>query len=227
MKKTILIVLFSLSGCAATPQKQSDLFDSDTITTPNYLDLPETFHDQNGYGFKTQSRKWTVGELKGKYKEATGNDLTSVSAGLCGWDEGCYQKAYIQKYQEGINTYRKAFYAEIEREKQKEEESCMANKECWKEKNTNNAIVELRTQYMAFLGINQYQQSDADMIARKACRSAGVAQRNGVSASELKNRFRLIEGLSPQNRYTLSALAQACWTLSKYGIADGTEKIDP
>ncbi|MEX0557270.1 hypothetical protein D3C80_25480 [compost metagenome] len=70
-----------------------------------------------------------------------------------------------------------------------------------------------------------YQQADYDAGVRIMCRSAGKTQRNGVPLERMKENINLAEGIGPEMRYQMVKVAEACWTLSKNGIPDGTTQI--
>ena len=82
----------------------------------------------------------------------------------------------------------------------------------------DSASYDLNSIYYSIMAQNPYLQADYDGFIRRTCRGAGVGQRNGMSLEALQQKIDLVEGIAPQTRYEIKQIAEACWTLSKYGV---------
>ena len=208
MKRLIFTLVFPLllTGCAATPQDQKNLYDN----VPMRSDSGET---------------WTVSSLKKDFMDRTGKELVAPGALDCQWNQECYYNAYAKAHDDGLKPYIEAQEKEQRREIAQETAACNASPDCRREKAISNASDSLNQQYQMVLAMNPYDQGDFDGAIRKVCRVAGESQRQGVSLDTMRENMRLAEGIDPQTRYAAIQVATACWILSENGVSDGTTKI--
>ncbi|HCI9591530.1 TPA: hypothetical protein NQF56_002398 [Klebsiella variicola] len=213
MMKAISIcaaVLF-FSGCSMSP--------NDSIT----------YQKNNGFEWKkfqtNSNESLSASDLRKDYKEKTGMDLPNQSTFECQKDALCYYNKYANAYGTKMNEFEEEKRKKEAVLAQKQVDECMANEQCAAKKKVENASFKLNNLYYGILAQNQYLQADYDAAVRRMCRSAGEAQRNGVSQDNMQKNIDLLEGIAPDTRYQIKQVAEACWTLSRYGVPDGTTEI--
>lgn len=188
--------------------------------------------------FDTGGRKIpdTVNGLKSDFYKKTGNQLV--------FDESLYDgpgslisqrryDAFVEHYTAGIKEHEQRLIeenarkdkAQKEAEQNKRYDECTKDKDCLNDRNITIASRQLNNIYYTLMAQNPYQQAEYDLAVRRMCRSAGEAQRNGVSQEQLQKNIDLVEGIAPATRYQIKQVGDACWLLSRYGIPDGTTKI--
>ncbi|WP_371343873.1 hypothetical protein [Klebsiella quasipneumoniae] len=207
--KLSVAFVMALVGCAATPptaMQQSSSFD--------------------GLTFRSDAGElWTVARLKDDYRKTTGTVLVAPEALSCEWNSSCYYNKFAHAYDKGMKLYQEEASKKLKAEKEKQDEECRANSECAKEMKVTAAASQLNNVYYTLMAQNPYQQAEYDLAVRRMCRSAGEAQRNGISREQLQKNIDLVEGIAPATRYQIKQVGDACWLLSRYGIPDGTTKI--
>ncbi|HHS9775516.1 TPA: hypothetical protein ACTW8Y_000141 [Raoultella ornithinolytica] len=213
IKKTFLLVLsFSLAGCAMSPAEYIDYQKSNNFDKAKF--------PTNSGGLQS------VADLREIYKNVTGKNLPDQDTSDCRKDNKCYFNRYNDllhdlMYQRQIDQQKKE---NEEFAKQKEDE-CQASKECMGKREIQAASYSLNSIYYSLMAQYPYQQADYDAGVRIMCRGAGKTQRNGVSLERMKENINLAEGIGPEMRYQMIKVAEACWKLSKYGVPDGTTQI--
>lgn len=221
MKRIIIAISLVLAGCSATQEQQSNRFDSRNIDTKGErILLPE-----KGGLVSRVPDNLTVRNLKSNYKEITGEELLVGDTLECGWDENCYKQKYLNFYNDKIGKIQSERVKQLEKKMDEERAKCEADAECRKQKYISSAVSTINMQYRMLIATNPYNQAEADAVFRRVCRGAGEAQRSGVSEEKLIENINLIEGIPPQVRQSIVITARSCWTLSKYGVSDGTVKI--
>lgn len=211
-KKSVLIFFIALSGCAMSPSEYID------YQKANKFD--ETKFSTNSSGMQS------VKDLREIYKKETGENLPEQDTSDCRKDNKCYFNRYSDllhdlMYQRQIDKQKKeneAFAAQKEAE-------CQASKECMAKREIDAASYTLNNVYYSLMARYPYQQADSDAGLRRMCRAAGEAERSGVSLELMKKNISLTEGIGPEMRYQIIQVAEACWTMSKYGVPDGTTQI--
>lgn len=108
---------------------------------------------------------------------------------------------------------------------QADDEQCDKTTSCVKQRDISRATNQLNSTYYLVMARNQYDQSWFDLNLRTLCKSAGIAQRNGISLDKIKYDVEQQPGLSPEVRGQFRDVAVSCWVLSKNGIQDGTTTI--
>ncbi|EKA8127146.1 TPA: hypothetical protein OUG30_000600 [Klebsiella pneumoniae] len=213
IKKSILLALsFSLSGCAMSP--------GEYIAYQKSNNFDKTKFSTNSGGMQS------VEDLREIYKNVTGQNLPFQDTSDCRKDNACYFNRYNDllhdlMYQRQIETQKK----ENEEFARKKETECQASKECMAKREIDAASYTLNNVYYSLMARYPYQQADSDAGVRHMCRVAGAAQREGVTLEFMKQHISLTEGIGPEMRYQIIQVAEACWKMSKYGIADGTTQI--
>ncbi|EKQ3325076.1 hypothetical protein G3W18_08325 [Klebsiella pneumoniae] len=211
MKKIITLsaIFIIISGCARTPptaEQQANAFD-------------------NAHHRSNSGKIWTVTELKDDYKKITGNYLIVPEALSCGWHDVCYYNAYANAHDDGIKTFKNNEVLKRQSEQKRKEEDCRSNEKCAAKMEIDSASYTLNSIYYSLMARYPYQQADSDAGVRRMCRAAGEAERSGVSLELMKKNISLTEGIGPEMRYQIIQVAEACWTMSKYGVPDGTTQI--
>lgn len=168
----------------------------------------------------------SVADLREIYRNVTGQNLPDQDTSDCRKDNKCYFNRYNDllhdlMYQRQIEQQKKE---NEEFAKQKEAE-CQASKECMSKREISAASYTLNSIYYSLMAQYPYQQADSDAGVRHMCRVAGEAQRSGVPLDLMKEHINLTEGIGPEMRYQIIKVAEACWTLSKNGVPDGTTQI--
>ncbi|WP_177331975.1 hypothetical protein [Klebsiella michiganensis] len=213
IKKSFLLMLsFSLAGCAMSP--------ADYINYQKSNNFDKAKFSTNSGGLQS------VADLREIYRNVTGKNLPDQDTSDCRKDNKCYFNRYNDlfhdlMYQRQIEQQKKE---NEELAKQKEAE-CQANKECMAKREIDSASYTLNNVYYSVMARYPYQQADSDAGVRHMCRVAGAAQRDGVTLEFMKQHISLTEGIGPEMRYQIIQVAEACWKMSKYGIADGTTQI--
>lgn len=134
----------------------------------------------------------------------------------------CYQLSYLQSGSCALDFY----YGELVKRKSEQSDAlCDKNEKCVEERNIYNATRNLNSTYYVVMARNPYDQSEFDLNLRSLCRAAGVAQRRGITLSQIESDIGQQPGLSPEVRGQFKGVAEACWILSENGVADGTTKI--
>ncbi|WP_308537666.1 hypothetical protein [uncultured Kluyvera sp.] len=134
----------------------------------------------------------------------------------------CYHLSYYDSGSCALDYY----YGELlTRKSEKQSAACDKNEECVRNRNVDSASQSLNATYYLVMARNQYDQSWFDLNIRSLCKSAGIAQRNGISLDRIKYDVEQQPGLSPEVRGQFRDVAAACWVLSKNGIQDGTTTI--
>lgn len=214
IKKIILLACsFSLISCALSPSEALKY---------------QSEHDFENTLFQTKSNeKLSVFNLRNKYKNTTGKELPNQNTASCQKDASCYYNKYAVAYDSLIKEYQERKRIENKKYAEEKEAECQASKECMTKREIDSASYDLNSIYYSIMAQNPYLQADYDGFIRRTCRGAGVGQRNGMPLEALQQKIDLVEGVAPQTRYEIKQIAEACWTLSKYGVSDGTTKIKP
>ncbi|MEH4266038.1 hypothetical protein [Klebsiella aerogenes] len=214
IKKIILLACsFSLISCALSPGEALKY---------------QSEHDFENTLFQTKSNeKLSVFNLRNKYKNTTGKELPNQNTASCQKDASCYYNKYAVAYDSLIKEYQERKRIENKKYAEEKEAECQASKECMTKRKIDSASYDLNSIYYSIMAQNPYLQADYDAAVRRMCRSAGEAQRNGVSLDQMQKNIDLVEGIAPTARYQIKQVAKVCWTLSKYGVPDGTTQIKP
>ncbi|HBS9903305.1 TPA: hypothetical protein MAZ20_001968 [Klebsiella aerogenes] len=213
-KYYLLAISFSLAGCVMSP--------ADYIDYQKANNFDKTKFSTNAGGMQS------VSDLREIYRNVTGKNLPEQDTSDCRKDKKCY----FNRYNDLLHDL--MYQRQIEEQKregakfaQEKEAECQASKECMTKRKIDSASYDLNSIYYSVMAQNPYLQADYDGFIRRTCRGAGVGQRNGMSLEALQQKIDLVEGIAPQTRYEVKQIAEACWTLSKYGVPDGTTQIKP
>ncbi|EGT4298807.1 hypothetical protein DOX47_19385 [Cronobacter malonaticus] len=196
MKRSLYLIAFIpfLYGCTSSPTAQQQ---------------------QRAMGseeYKSKSGKvWSVNKLKEDYKGKTGMLLSAPDANSCGWDSTCYQNAWAEAYDKGIENFKSKRAAE----EKVTESKCLSDPECKKSKEIIDARKGLSWGYSMILGANPYSQAEYDYLVRDICEKTTIAQKKGVSREVLANRMRDLPGVAPRDRGFLTEIVKSCWDISE------------
>ncbi|TCW09236.1 hypothetical protein EDF73_11010 [Raoultella sp. BIGb0138] len=212
IKKYFLLALsFSLSGCALSPNE-----------AVNY----QKEHDFENVTFQTKSNeRLSVFNLRHKFKNITGMELPNQNTYECQRDASCYYGKYASAYDSLMEKHQEEKDKQNKIVAKQKEDECQASKECMNKREVDAASYTLNSIYYSLMAQNPYLQADYDAAVRRMCRSAGEAQRNGVSREQMQKNIDLVEGIAPGVRYQIKQVAESCWKMSKYGVPDGTTQI--
>lgn len=208
----LLAISLSLAGCAMSPAEYIDYQKSNNFD--------KTKFPTSSGGMQS------VSDLREIYRNVSGGALPEQDTSDCRKDNKCYFDRYDDllhdlMYQRQIEKQKK----DNEQLAQKKEAECQASKECMNKREVDAASYTLNSIYYSLMAQNPYSQADYDAAVRRMCRSAGEAQRNGVSLEQMQKNIDLVEGIAPGVRYQIKQVAEACWKMSKYGVPDGTTQI--
>lgn len=204
-------LVFLLSSCALSPT--------------------EAIQYQKEHGFDKQKFKTNSGgtqsvdDLREIYKNVTGLKLPEQNTSECLKDNVCYYNKYANVFDSMMDKKREKERKENEAFAAQKEAECQASKECMAKREIDAASYTLNNVYYSLMARYPYQQADSDAGVRRMCRAAGEAERSGVSLELMKKNISLTEGIGPEMRYQIIQVAEACWTMSKYGVPDGTTQI--
>lgn len=180
----LVVLLITLSGCAANPERQSRAFDNEVHVSDS-------------------GKKLTVNALRKDYKSKTGNELIAKDTLSCDWDGECYYNRWVSAYNEGIREIEQ----EMKRDAIEHEQRCRADVTCMRDREVESATNDLNFSYRVVMAQNPYFQSDLDASVRQLCRRSGNAERSGISLEQIRNNLDLIEGIAPNDRILMKKVA--------------------
>ncbi|QIG05215.1 hypothetical protein [Proteus sp. ZN5] len=164
--------------------------------------------------------------LQQEYFDITGNKLAKPATMSCRWDSKCYFDIWLANYNSEIDRIKAKQLADKEQQ-EAHAELCSNDPECIARlEGISFATRQLNRGYSVLQSRYLHDQDGADALSRMVCRQMGKAQRDEKSKESVNEWVNSLEGIPPDAKPYVSAVGEACWSLSLYGVPDGTVRIE-